>query len=161
MKKYFLGLLLFCISVYTEASVITMADPTIFYEDGYYYLTGTFRSGSGFNMYRSTDLVHWQAVGNATNNLAMWREDTFGDANFWAPQIFKHNGKYYLAYAANEQIGIAESSNPMGPYKQSRIHEITHTTGQIDPFLFHDDDGKVYLYYVRFVGGNTLYVARM
>lgn len=145
----------------TQAATITMADPTIFYEDGYYYLTGTNKVNSGFSMYRSTDMVHWTSVGNAQGGLAMWKEDTFGTGSFWAPQIFKYEGKYYIAYAANELIGIASSDSPMGPYKQENIHELPHSTGQIDPYVFIDDDGTKYMYYVRFVGGNTLYVAKL
>ncbi|MCF0196412.1 MAG: family 43 glycosylhydrolase [Bacteroidaceae bacterium] len=161
MKRLLFWVVLTAFSLSTFASTITMADPTIFYENGYFYLTGTSRVGSGFNMYRSTDLVHWTAVGNAKDGLALWKEDTYGTGNFWAPQIFKHNDKYYFAYASDEQIGIAESDSPMGPFKQQDIHCITNTTKQIDPFLFRDDDGTVYLYYVRLDGSNSLYVAKM
>lgn len=145
----------------TQAGTITMADPTIFYDNGYFYLTGTWRVGSGFNMYRSTDLIHWTACGNAAGGLALAKADTYGEGNFWAPQIFKHGDKYYFAYAADEQIGIAESNSPMGPFKQSNIHCLKNTTKQIDPFLFRDDDGTVYMYYVRLDGSNSLYVAKM
>lgn len=161
MKNFVFGALLFASSLMAFAGNVKMADPTIFYEDGYFYLTGTNRTGSGFNMYRSTDLVHWKACGNATGGLALWKEDTFGSSNFWAPQLFKHGGKYYFAYAAEEQIGIAVSDSPMGPFKQSNIHCLKNTTKQIDPFLFRDDDGTIYLYYVRLDGSNSLYVARM
>lgn len=161
MKKVFLLLALVASTVLSSAATITMADPTIYFEDGYFYLTGTNRTGSGFDMYRSSDLVHWNTCGNATNGLAMWKEDTYGTMNFWAPQIFKHNEKYYIAYAAEEQIGIAEANSPMGPFKQQKIHNIKNTTKQIDPFLFRDDDGTVYMYYVRLDGSNSLYVAKM
>ena len=160
--KRFLSLIALMLSFQgLHAATITMADPTIFYEDGYFYLTGTDKVNSGFSMYRSTDLVHWTSVGNARNGLAMWKDDTFGTGSFWAPQIFKHEGKYYIAYAANELIGIASSDSPMGPYKQESIHELPHSTGQIDPYVFIDDDGTKYMYYVRFVGGNTLYVVKL
>ena len=81
----------------TQAATITLADPTIFYENGYYYLTGTNKINSGFTMYRSTDLVHWTPVGNAHDGFALWKDDTFGTGRFWAPQIFKYEGKYFMA----------------------------------------------------------------
>ena len=140
-----------------DAATITLADPTIFCEDGVFYLTGTY-SGSGFVMYKSTDLVHWERCGKAAEGLALHKDDVWGTQGFWAPQIFKYDGAYYMAYTANEQIAIAKADSPMGPFRQEVKQELPHDTGQIDPFVFFDDDGKKYLYYVRFDGGNTLYV---
>jgi len=163
-KRIFLWFTLMVISSVlstVKATTITLADPTIFYENGVFYLTGTNDVSNGFIMYKSTDLVHWTSCGNATGGRALYKDDTFGTGNFWAPQIFKHDGSYYMAYAANELIGIAKSDSPEGPYKQDNIAELPHTTGQIDPYVFIDDDGKKYMYYVRFTGGNMLWVAEL
>ncbi|MBO7466943.1 MAG: family 43 glycosylhydrolase [Bacteroidaceae bacterium] len=145
-----------------SASVITLADPTIFYDNGVFYLSGTSAVNEGFSMYSSTDLVHWTArAGKGANGLALSKNDVFGSKNFWAPQIFKRGDTYYMAYAAEEQIAIAYADNPAGPFKQDVQQKLPSSTGQIDPFVFIDDDGKAYLYYVRFTGGNQLWVAEL
>jgi xylan 1,4-beta-xylosidase len=138
---------------------IQVADPTIFYEDGQYYLYGT-GSNRGFPVYESSDMVNWKAgVGKADGGLALAKGDSYGDKSFWAPQIFKSKGKYYMAYAANEDVAIAESDSPLGPFKQSAIKKISGPVHQIDPFIFKDTDGKLYLYFVRLQKGNRVFVA--
>lgn len=160
MKRIFSFLLGITAFLSVNAADLTLADPTIFYENGVYYLTGTYAS-NGFAMYSSTDLVHWKACGNAGSGLALLKGDTYGTSGFWAPQIFKYGDSYYMAYTANEQIAVAKGDSPMGPFKQTKLACLSGTTGQIDPFIFIDDDGKKYIFYVRFIGGNTLYVAEM
>ncbi len=161
MKKItFITLLaLFCIPM-MHAALINLADPTVFYDNGTYYLTGTLNS-NGFTMYKSTDLLHWTTCGNATNGLALYKDDVYGTASFWAPQIFLYEDSYYMAYVANEQIAIAKSDSPMGPFTMENKECLNGTTGQIDPFVFFDDDGKIYIYYVRFINGNSLYVGEL
>ncbi|MGP1547285.1 MAG: family 43 glycosylhydrolase [Prevotella sp.] len=160
MKKLFFSFLLLINSFVGSAAEIQLADPTIYYDEGVYYLTGTLM-GNGFRMYQSTDLVHWTLCGNASEGLALHKNDVFGDKWFWAPQIFKYDGVYYMAYTANELIAIAKSDSPIGPFKMDKKVELPHDTRQIDPYVFIDDDGKIYLYYVRFSGGNTLYVSEL
>lgn len=161
IKKLLLPLfsLFFCLT--SNANEIKLADPTIFFEDGVYYLTGTGDTANGFTMYYSSDLVHWLPCGNATGGRALYKGSTFGTGSFWAPQIFTYGGKYYMAYAANEQIAVAMSSSPEGPYTQTTIKNLNGTTGQIDPYVFIDDDGKKYIYYVRFINGNSIYVGEI
>lgn len=145
---------------------ILLADPTIFFDDGTYYLYGTV-SGSyeataaGFPVYTSTDLKNWEGPVGATDGFALKPEHAFGERGFWAPQVFKHKGKYYMAYTANENIAIAMSDSPLGPFKNEAKKAYDAPTKQIDPFIFFDDDGKIYLYYVRVNKGNTLCVAEL
>jgi len=142
-----------------QKDTIQLADPTIFYENGQYYLYGT-GSNRGFPVYQSADLVNWKAgVGRAEGGLALAKGDSYGDKSFWAPQIFKNKGKYYMAYAANEDVAIAESNSPLGPFRQSTIRKVAGPVHQIDPFIFKDTDGKLYLYFVRLQNGNRVFVA--
>ncbi len=135
---------------------IVLADPAILCEGDTYYLSGTY-SSDGFLLYTSTDLVHW----TQSQNLALTKGQSFGTGSFWAPQFFKHNGKFYMAYAANEEIAIASSDKPEGPYTQNTIAQIPSSTKQIDPFVFFDTDGKKYLYHVRLTNGNRIFVAEI
>jgi beta-xylosidase len=160
MKKQllFLTLLVAMNAVYAQArkDTIQLADPTIFYEDHTYYLYGT-GNPEGFEVYTSGDLEHWKRH----DQLALLMGNSYGDKGFWAPQIFKYRQKYYMAYAADEHIAIAVSDSPLGPFTQRVQQPITEPGKQIDPFIFKDTDGKLYLYHVRLDRGNRIYVARL
>ena len=82
-----------------------------------------------------------------------------GDKGFWAPQIYKNGDKYLFFYTANEQTAVAEADTVTGPYTQTEIRPIDGSEKNIDPYLFKDEDGKYYLYHVRFDRGNYLWAA--
>ncbi len=161
LKKTLFCITLLFTAVFANADEMRLADPTIFFDGENFYLTGTGDTGNGFTMYKSTDLVHWTKCGNADGGRALYKGDTWGEGGFWAPQIFQYNDEYYMAYVANEQIAVAKSDSPAGPFKQTEQKKLNGSTGQIDPYIFIDDDGKKYIYYVRFIGGNSLYVGEM
>ncbi len=144
-----------------DFTVIRLADPTIFSHNGTYYLYGTSaRSNYGFEVYTSRDLKKWTGPVGVTNGYALVTGDSYGTKGFWAPQVFYHNKKFYMAYTANEQIAIAESESPLGPFKQKDIRPVSTDGKQIDPFVFFDN-GKPYLYHVRLNNGNRLYVVEL
>lgn len=144
-----------------RTSPIYLADPAVFHQAGVYYLYGTVeRSGNGFQAYRSTDLKNWKlAEGN--DGFVLRKGDVFGTTGFWAPQVFLYNGQYYMTYVANENIAIAKSSSPQGPFTQESKTPLAAPVKQIDPFVFIDEDGKKYLYHVRLTEGNKIFVAEM
>lgn len=136
---------------------ILLADPTIFADDGTYYLYGT-GSPQGFPAFTSSDLQHWRPV---TDTLALRRGGAFGGGGFWAPQVFKRGNTYYMAYTADEQIAIATASSPAGPFRQHIPRRLSGSGKQIDPFVYFDDSGKVYLYHVKLQQGNRIFVSEM
>lgn len=139
------------------------ADPTVFQDNGTYYMYGTNNNpnvkGEGFAVYTSTDMQKWEGPAGAHDGFAFKKGDGYGSTGFWAPQVFKHNNKYYMAYTANEQIAIAVADNPVGPFTNAG-NPLPSTGKQIDPFVFFDN-GKVYLYHVRLDNGNRIFVAEM
>lgn len=143
-----------------ERDTIRLADPTIFFDKETYYLYGT-SSANGFLVYTSTDLKNWSGPVGKSDGHALHKGESFGTSGFWAPQIFKHNDKYYMAYTANEKIAIAKSDNPLGPFTQDVQKTISGVNRQIDPYIFKDDDGKLYMYHVRVDSGNRIFVARL
>lgn len=153
----FLLLLLFTAVQQKDSIPMVLADPTIFTWKGTHYAFGTNGAGSnnGFPVFVSQDLVHW-----ADKGTALKKGEAFGDKGFWAPQVFHHNNKFYMAYTANEQIAIAESEQVTGPYRQKDIRAIPSDKRQIDPFVFFDE-GKIYLYHVRLDSGNRIYVGEL
>lgn len=145
------------ISAQDTAEEIFIADPTIMPWKGKYYLTGTSdREGTRtFRVLESDDLKTWHPKGV---NLSVG-DHSFGTKGFWAPQYFrKKRGKWLFFYTANEQIAVAESKKVWGKFAQKDIRGIDESEHNIDPFLFKDDDGKLYLYHVRFDNGNYLWV---
>ena len=160
--SFFIALLVTGIvsSSLAQQASIFLADPTIFQDKGKYYLYGT-GSKDGFPVYESDNLKSWKPVKGVTDNLALRRGDAFGSGGFWAPQIIVYKGTYYMAYTADEHIAIARASSPVGPFKQETLSALSGTGKQIDPFIFFDDDGKVYLYHVKLQKGNRIFVAEM
>ncbi|GAB3647042.1 glycoside hydrolase family 43 protein [Echinicola sediminis] len=142
---------------------LQMADPTIFYHEGIYYLYGTGRANEGFQVYTSKDTKEWSGPsGKLNEGFCLRKEDVYGDQGFWAPQVFFENGKFYMAYTANEHIALAESDSPLGPFQQTVQEPIEGDGKMIDPFFYRAPDGKAYLYFVKVAnGGNRIYVAEM
>jgi beta-xylosidase len=145
-----------------DTSILQLADPTIFLHNGVYYLYGTGGNvNNGFMVYTSPDLKHWKGPAGASAGYALVQGDSYGTKGFWAPQVFYYNNKFYMAYTANENIAIAQSASPLGPFKQQVLQTISGPGKQIDPYVFFDDNGKAYLYHVRLTNGNRLYVAEL
>lgn len=138
---------------------IELADPTIFVEDGTYYLYGTSSpSDSGFEVYTSTDLENWQGPAGACGGWALRKGDAYGTRGFWAPQVLKVDTTYYMLYTADEHIAVARSASPLGPFVNDGKC-LPSDTRRIDPYLFRDADGKYYLYHVRLDGENKICVS--
>lgn len=144
-------------SVAAADNEIYYADPTIYTDGSKYYLTGT-RGGrpEGFKMLESDDLISWHTP--ADSLILVKGRHTFGNHGFWAPQILRDSAGYTLAYTADEQVAIAHSRRLTGPYGQQEISPLDSSEHNIDPFIFRDDDGKTYIYHVRFNHGNYIWV---
>ena len=130
------------------------ADPFVLLHDGVYYLYST-NSEDGYRVFTSEDMGQWTDRG-----YCLRAEDVKGDKGFWAPEILVRNGKFYMVYIANEHLGIAVADSPLGPFRQEEKKWLNEKN-EIDGHFFVDDDGTVYLYFVRFERGNVLWVAKM
>ncbi|HTN19376.1 MAG TPA: glycoside hydrolase family 43 protein [Pelobium sp.] len=167
MKSIIIYIIIFLTALQLSAQdkhEIFFADVTIYIENGKYYLTGSKGNSEplGFAVLESQDLKTWKVPVASKDSLGMILtkgDHTFGTKGFWAPQIFKESGTYYLTYTANEQTVLAQSKSLLGPYKQKEIAPIDGSEKNIDSYIFKDDDGKYYLYSVRFNNGNYLWVA--
>lgn len=148
-----------------EEQDLFFADPTIYVDNGKYYLTGTGGSAGGapgFSMLESDDLKTWAlptGANDAVHMILTQGDQTYGTEGFWAPQLFKATDTYYLTYTANEQTVLAQSTTLFGPYRQKEVVAIDSSEKNIDSYIFKDDDDKYYLYHVRFDDGNYLWVA--
>lgn len=158
MKTTILSLLLLIFSINAlpqTAGDVFLADPTITYYDGTYYLSGTEDAGriKGFGLYESKDLQSWSIAGQ----ILIPGQHCWGTKGFWAPQFVHYGKKWLFLYTANEQVVMAQSDKITGPFTQKKVKPVDMSAKNIDPFLFIDDDGKAYLYHVRFDHGNYIW----
>ncbi len=138
------------------------ADPYVLKYNDRYYLYGTGGS-DGIKVYVSTNLATWTQAQGATNGYALHKNNVWGEHSFWAPEVYYINNKFYMFYSAEERIAVAESNLPTGPFTQTEEHKkpFHANIGEIDTHLFIDDDGKMYLYFVRFTNGNEIWGAEI
>ncbi len=145
---------------YTNPLPVEFGDPYVLLaSDGRYYMYGTGAGAvDGFCAYSSDDLVHWKAEGQIYkgNHPGSW-----ATANFWAPEVYERNGKFYLLFSAdwrynptnegeNFRIGVAVADKPTGPFIEMHDRPIFDPGYPIiDANLVQDDSGHLYLYYSR------------
>jgi xylan 1,4-beta-xylosidase len=138
---------------------LQFGDPYILVDNGTYYAYGT-SSDDGIQVYKSSDMVNWEGPCGVSNGFALQKKDVWGDKWFWAPEVFKVNGKFYMYFSVEEHIAVATSDSPLGPFVQD-VQKPMLETKAIDNTLFIDNDGKKYLYFVQFDAGNTCWVAEL
>jgi beta-xylosidase len=128
---------------------VLVADPFIYREGDTYYLYGT-ASGEGLYVWTSPDLVHWHLRGHAYERSA----ETWGREHFWAPELFKHDGKYYLHFTAlgpndRRRVVLAKGESPLGPFTEMKAPWFDVDWTVIDGHVYRDGDGTLYLYAVE------------
>ena len=122
------------------------ADPSVVRVGEWFYLVGSsFELFPGVPIHRSHDLVHWELLGHVLTRDTQLPLATAGPSGgIFAPTIRYHAGTFYVI-TTNVSYGgnfLVTAQDPAGPWS-----EPVWITGQggIDPSLFFDDDGKVYL----------------
>ena len=113
--------------------------------DRYYLATSSFAYFPGIPIYESRDLVHWTPIGHVIDRPSQLNFDGLKlSRGVFAPNIAYHDGTFYVANTAVDSGGnfIATAKNPAGPWSDPIW---LPSIGGIDPSLFFDDDGKVYL----------------
>ena len=130
---------------------LALADPYILVEDGVYYAYGT-TGDSGIEVFSSTDLENWERLG-----WALRKEQTSCPKWFWAPEVYNVNGRYLMYFSGNEKIRAAWSDSPTGPFNELYTGPLFVQEGNIDHHLYIDEDGKPYMFFVRFDRGNIIY----
>lgn len=122
------------------------ADPSIVAANGRFYLVNSsFTYFPGIPVFESVDLVHWTQIGNVITRPTQLDFDGLGvSRGIFAPAISYHDGTFYVVSTAVDSGGnfIATARDPAGPW--SDLHWLPDIGG-IDPSLFFDADGKVYL----------------
>lgn len=145
---------------YQNPLPVEYGDPYVLLaSDGKYYMYGTGAGAvDGFCAYSSDDMVDWKAEGQVyQGNIS----GSWAVANFWAPEVYERNGKYYMFFSAdwnvnptneleNFRIGVAVSDKATGPFKEMSDRPLFDPGyPAIDGNIFEDEDGRTYLYYSR------------
>jgi hypothetical protein len=125
-------------------------DPSVCLADGTYYLvTSSFGYAPGIPLFRSTDLLAWEQVGNVLTrpeqlNVSTGRAGT--NLGVYAPTIRHHDGTFWVTTTniADIRAGhlVVRAQDPDGPWSDP-----VHTAGAVgvDPDLAWDEDGTCYL----------------
>ena len=130
-------------------------DPDVLKVGDVYYAYATNGNRVNIQVARSTDLVHWEVLGDALPELPVWAVQKFGSV--WAPEVFNpREGQYVMYFTARfaigfdgtQCIGLAASDDPAGPFISSNPEPFicqTDQGGSIDPSMFVDEDGQRYV----------------
>ena len=142
-----------------------VADIGVLRYNGKYYLGGCRTDG---NIYVSSDLVNWTKPVHAIHMDNLWsRGSGCGDNQIHSNDFVYLNGTINVYWSVNYwgrdlhavHTVHSEAQDPMGPYNEP--DKTTWLDNRIDPKLFVDDDGSLYLYMVRFTDGNTIWCRKM
>ena len=122
------------------------------------YATNAEDGRANVQMARSTNLVDWAPIRDGDNlhdampDLPAWAREGWT----WAPEVMRHGNAYLLYFTAKERrsglqcVGVATAADPRGPFTSPATEPLVcqrETGGTIDPHVFRDADGQLYLYY--------------
>jgi xylan 1,4-beta-xylosidase len=110
----------------------------------YFLVTSSFEYFPGVPLFHSRDLVHWRQIGHVLTrpsqlSFAGWRPS----GGIFAPTIRYHDGTFYMITTNMSGGGnfYVHTRDPCGEWSQP----IWVDQSGIDPSLYFDDDGRVYL----------------
>jgi xylan 1,4-beta-xylosidase len=122
-------------------------DPSIIrVGETFYLVNSTFEFFPGVPLHRSRDLVHWEPIGNVLTRPSQLPLEGLGPSlGVFAPTIRHHEGTYYMITTLVGGHGnfYVTATDPAGEWSDPIW---IRGQGGIDPSLFFDDDGKVYLH---------------
>ena len=145
-------------------------DPVMIKQGDTYYAFGT---GNGIVVWSSKDMKMWTREPSVFKTGPEWVKALIPDFrnSEWAPDIYFHNGTYYLYYAVssfgrnNSAIGVVtnttlDSKDPKYNWVD-RGKVVNSVPGRdmwnaIDANVFHDEEGKAWLDFGSFWGGMKL-----
>lgn len=141
-------------------------DPTIIRESGLWW---QFYTADGIGVKYSNDGRHWnQGVQIFSSPLSWWKNyvPNKTDFNIWAPDIFYHNGRYWLYYSVStfgsntSCIGLVSCSSILkGDWRDEGLvirSRSTDNYNAIDPGIVRDAHGNLWMSFGSFWSGIKL-----
>ncbi|HET9055110.1 MAG TPA: glycoside hydrolase family 43 protein, partial [Cyclobacteriaceae bacterium] len=134
-------------------------DPSVVrVKDDYYLVNSSFAYFPGLPIFHSKDLVNWRQIGHAFSRRSQltFEKGQNMSHGIFAPTIRYHDGLFYIITTDVYGIGnfYITAKNPAGPWSDPVI---LPEIGGIDPDLFFDDDGRVYIAHNEGPEGEPLY----
>ncbi|MDF3012826.1 MAG: gly43J [Cellvibrio sp.] len=125
--------------------------------DDYYLVTSSFSYSPGVPIFHSKNLVNWKSLGHVLvtpKQLPLYKQQT--SRGIYAPTIRYHDGTFYLITTLVDVQGnfIVTAKDPAGPWSDPIL---LPEVGGIDPDLFFDEDGRVYIAHNDAPPGEPLY----
>lgn len=169
-KKHFLPMATVALSLcaassmaqtYNNPVIPGVADAGCIKYAGKYYLGGVATYG---DLFVSSDLVNWGERVHVFDLDNQWTKGTGAKNNqIHANDMSYSGGQFHLLFSANYwgkdkhivHITHAVSPTVTGPYREVRDDQWFEN--RIDPMVFRDEDGRLYLYMVKFTDGNTIW----
>ncbi len=114
--------------------------------EDFYLTASSFNCIPGLPILHSRDLVNWQIIGHALQELRP--REVFDSPQHgkgvWAPSIRHHGGEFYI-YWGDPDYGVfmVKAKNPAGPWSEPVC--VIEGKGMIDTCPLWDDDGRCYL----------------
>jgi xylan 1,4-beta-xylosidase len=110
-------------------------DPSIIRVGSDYYMThSSFTYYPGLLVWHSTDLINWERVSVALKKNV---------GSVWAPDLVKHNDKFYIYFPAGGTNWVVTAASPKGPWSEPIDLKLP---GFIDPGHAVGADGTRYLF---------------
>lgn len=134
--------------------VHNIGDPFILKaSDGKFYLYATSDADNGFKVWSSEDMIKWKVYPMKAYSKS---RETWGNRDFWAPEVYEWNGLYHMYYSANWKkadslrVGHAISESPTGPFvdvSDEPMFDLGYAV--IDGHVFVEDNGRAFFYFSR------------
>ena len=121
--------------------------------DTYYLANSSFEYAPGVPIWRSSDLLRWEQIGNALNRPSQLPERPGRPSGgIFAPTLRHHAGRFWMVTTDYHRIFDGQllvwADDPAGPWSDP----VFVGGPGIDPDLAWDDDGTCYLSWASFQG---------
>lgn len=145
-----------------------MADPSVhvFNDKLYIYPSHDWDSGAAFDddgghfemkdyhVLTLTDIESEEATD--CGKILDLQDIPWAGRQMWDNDVVEKDGKYYLIFSAKDKndvfhLGVAVADRPEGPFKPQP--DPIRGSYSIDPCVFKDDDGSIYVYFGGLWGG--------
>lgn len=134
-----------------KTSEINIRDPYVMPFEGHFYMYGTRASQvwgpmDGFDCYVSDNLEQWDGPFEVFHRPT----DFWADRAFWAPECYRHNGKFWMVTTmagddGGKSVNLLVSESPLGPF--TYIRKLTKPSQSCIDGTLYEENGQLYLVY--------------